>query len=254
MSDQDFEIPTLIELAPGLWLRQEIDNLAWIDMGDHLIVVDALERPELKDEILGLIERAAPGKPVRYVLNTHTHYDHVALNEAFVVRWQAQIINQERTPLTPEGRWFQGEGRRVLMLPMPGCHTPEDCVVWLPAERVLFVGDIFGWGLIPLLGNLRKDSARLLMDTYARLIDLEPQTVVPGHGPVIGPDHLRRYVEYFHWLVDAVQAGLAGGLSDPQIAQSLPPPADMADWWRFVAWKHLDSVGKVIKSARKGWL
>ncbi|MCY2930217.1 MAG: hypothetical protein NTV86_12115, partial [Planctomycetota bacterium] len=53
--DELAEIPKIIELAPGLGVRQEIDNLAWIDMGQYAIVVDALEHAEKEAEVVAAI-------------------------------------------------------------------------------------------------------------------------------------------------------------------------------------------------------
>ena len=248
------ETPKIIEVADGLCVRQEIDNLTWIDMGDYGIVVDTLEQPDAKDEVFAAIRRTLAGKPLRYVLNTHTHYDHVVLNDAFRREFGAEIINHQTAPAGPDGRWFRGSRRSLHWIHMPGCHTDEDCVAWIPADRVLLAGDIFGWGLIPLTVNLRAETAKLLLDTYQRLIDLDPAVMIPGHGPLGDKTILERWVEYFHWLRGRAEELVAAGLSDEQIAAEIAPPDDMKDWWRFKAWKHADSVSKMIKPIRKGWL
>jgi cyclase len=140
------------------------------------------------------------------------------------------------------------------MLPAAGCHTEEDCVVWAPQERVLFVGDIFGWGLIPLSDELRTQTATLLVDTYNRLIALDAAVVVPGHGPLCSSAELKRWVEYLHWLVAEVRRACEDGLDDKTILRRLAPPQDMAGWWRFLDWKHGDSLGKMLRAVRGGRL
>lgn len=253
-TDKQGDEPKRIRVAEGFYCRQEIDNIAWIDMGDHLIAVDALEHRHKRDEVFAAIEETCPGKPVRFMLNTHTHYDHVGLNDAFVDRWGTRIVNQQTEPMDETGRWFQGDGRRLHMLPMPDCHTAEDCIIWCPEDAVLFVGDIFGWGLIPLTRNLRREAFDHLLECYGRLIEYQPETVIPGHGPLCDPGTLDRYVEYLHWLKNQCLQGVAAGKSDERILRDVQPPEDMRRWWRFVAWKHADSAGKVLKAVRKGWL
>lgn len=254
MAADPADVPKILDVADGLHVRQEIDNCAWVDLGGYAIVVDALERPECEDEVFDAIATTIGDTPVRYVLNTHTHYDHVALNPAFERRCGSEIVNARATAIPPEGRWFEGETRRAQMLHTPGCHTAEDCIVWVPEDRVLFVGDIFGWGIIPLTVNLRPDAVKLLLDTYARLIAFGAETVVPGHGPLCSTAVLRRWVDYFHWLREQVAAGIAAGKSDADIMQAVAPPDDMHTWWRFLAWKHEDSLSKVLSAARKGLL
>ena len=251
MTTDPADVPKIVTVGEGFCVRQEIDNIAWIDLGDCGLVVDALEHPELEDEVFGAIADTLGDKPVRYVLNTHTHYDHTALNKAFQRRYGAEIVNQRTAPMGPEGRWFESPRRRVQMLPMPGCHTAEDCIVWVPEDKALFVGDIFGWGLIALSGRLRAETARLLLDTHKRLIEFGAAVVIPGHGPLCTTAELQRWVEYFQWLVDGCKQACAAGKKDKQIVREVLPPEDMKPWWRFVQWKHEDSLGKVLRAVRR---
>jgi glyoxylase-like metal-dependent hydrolase (beta-lactamase superfamily II) len=251
MADQPNDTPKIVNVAEGFHVRQEVDNIAWIDMGEYGLVVDALEQGHLEREVFDAIHATLGRKPIRYLLNTHTHYDHTALNAAFQRRFGTEIINQRTAPLPDGGRWFEGSRRRAHMLPMGGCHTAEDCVVWFPQDRALCVGDLFGWGLIPLAGTLRADSARRLLDTYARLIDFDAEAVVPGHGPLCSTAELKRMVEYFHWLVEQVSRQCAEGATDGDIRHRLAPPQDMETWWRFVQWKHEDSLSKVLQAVRR---
>jgi cyclase len=255
--------PRVAKIAEGIHVRLAVDNIAWIDLGDGILVIDALEQPELEEEVFAAIASTAGAgagvaeKPVRYVLNTHGHYDHTALNEAFVRRWQAQVISQPSAALPKEGRWFEGPRRKVLMQPLPGCHTAEDCIVWAPGEvggagpgeRILFVGDIFGWGLIPST-RLDDKTARVLVAGYERLIAMDPAVVVPGHGPLCGPAELKRWIVYFRWLVGQVLAAVAAGKSESDIRAAVRPPDDMKSWWRFAKWKHEDSVTRVMAAVR----
>ena len=246
--------PKLIEVAEGFTVRQAVDNMAWIDLGEYAVVVDALEQPELGTEVLAAIAQTLPGRPVRYVLNTHTHYDHVALDPALVRRHGAEVVDNASGAIPSQGRWFEGSRRKVLLLPMPSCHTEEDCVVWVPQDRVLLVGDIFGWGLIPLSGELRAETAGLLVDTYNRLIAFDAAVVVPGHGPLCSTAELKRWVEYLHGLVAEVRRACQAGLDDKAIQRQVAPPEDMKGWWRFLNWKHSDSLTKVLQAIRRGRL
>jgi len=253
MATDPADTPKIVTVGEGFCVRQEVDNIAWIDLGEYAVVVDALERGELENEVFDAIAASLGDKPIRYVLNTHTHYDHMALNRAFQRRCGAEIINQRTARLPGDGRWFEGSRRRVHMLPMPGCHTAEDCIVWVPHDRALFVGDIFGWGLINLSTTLRAETAKLLVDTHRRLIDYNAATVIPGHGPLCTTDELKRWVEYFNWLHREVWRACSEGKKDRQIMAEVAPPQDMHTWWRFLAWKHEDSLSKVLRAVRGGW-
>jgi cyclase len=127
-------------------------------------------------------------------------------------------------------------------------------VVWVPDDRALFVGDIFGWGLINLSTTLRDDTAQHVLDTHARLIDFGATTVIPGHGPLCSTAELERWVDYFGWLRAEVSRRIEAGESDAQIMQDVAPPEDMHTWWRFLQWKHEDSLSKVLRAVRSGAL
>jgi len=248
------ETPQMVTVAEGFHVRQAVDNIAWIDLGDCGLVVDALEQPELEEEVFAAIRGTLGDKPVRYVLNTHTHYDHTALNQAFQRRFGAEIINRQTSRIPAEGRLFQGSRRRVLILPMPGCHTADDCIIRVPDDKALFVGDIFGWGLIPLSASLSSQTAKLLIDAYSQLIDFGAAVVIPGHGPLCTTNELRRWVRYFRELRQQVAHDCSEGKSNAQIMEDIAPPEDMKTWWRFTLWKHEDSLTKVLDATRAGRL
>ncbi|MBT3376796.1 MAG: MBL fold metallo-hydrolase [Lentisphaerae bacterium] len=246
------DAPKLLHPTPAVTVRQEIDNMGWVDMGDHVLIVDALEQAENEASVLAAIHETTQAKPVRTVLNTHTHYDHIVLNPVFEERFGATIVNARTTAVPAEGLWFEGQDRRALFLPMPDCHTSEDCVVWCPEDRVLFTGDIFGWGLIPWEKGLNRAKAECLKASYERLIAFEADCVVPGHGPVCSSAELRRWVVYFDELIGSVRRLCTNGLAPAAILAELPPPDDMSEWWRFRQWKHQDTLEKVIAAVTAG--
>ena len=253
-SANTFEEPTREHVADGVVVRQEIDNMGWADMGGYTLVVDALEKAGCRDAVFRAIRETMPCPAVKTVLNTHTHYDHVALNPAFESEFGAEIINRDTREIPDDGLSLAGDRRSCRVIPMPRCHTATDCVVWFPTDRVLFVGDLFGWGLIPYEANLRPEGQQRVEDVYERLIAFDADTVVPGHGPLCSTAELKRFTVYFRDLRRAALECVQAGLSEGSAAQKLAPPADMRHWWRFESWKHANSVQKVMKAARQGWL
>ena len=243
----------IIRLAEGIFIRQEVDNCTWADMGEFAVVIDALEQPRLADEVLAAIRETIGEKPIRYVLNTHMHYDHVALHPAFI-RAGARVVCQESghrgggDHVTFAVSWEEGgPGRRVEMHAVGPCHTPEDAVVFFPDDGLLCVGDLFGWGLIPM-EPFRAAGKDTVLDVYRRLIDFGAETVVPGHGPVATLDHLRRWVAYFNDMLAKVGELKRSGRSADRIKAAIPPPEDMRDWWRFLEWKHEHNLNEIISA------
>ena len=253
MKNDPADNPQVTEIADGVWVRVEVDTLAWIDMGGEAVFIDAHEEPGIEDAIFPALAETLGATPLSTVINTHTHYDHIYLNKTFQERFGAKIVNQDTTDIPFDGLWIDGAKRKLLVMPMVGCHTDEDCVIWLPDCRVLFVGDIFGWGLINLIGRLTEDSARAILATYEKVIAFGAETIVPGHGPLCTNADLARWIDYFKWLHAEVPAAVDAGKSDQQILAEVPAPPDMHDWWRFCDWKHEHSVDRMIKSIRDGW-
>ena len=76
--------------------------------------------------------------------------------------------------------------------------------------------------------------------------------VIPGHGPVCDKATLQRQLDYYHWLIGETAAAIAAGETDEQILAEIVPPDDLRHWWRFVEWKHADSVEKDLRAVRHG--
>jgi cyclase len=245
------EEPKLIQLAHGLWVRQEIDNLLWADLGGAGLAVDALEHADKADDVFAAIEQTID-VGIDYLVHTHLHYDHVALDAAFARRYHSEMIDtQGRAAQQGPGRVIKGSRRTVSVIPMGGLHTSEDCVVWIEPDAVLCTGDLFGWGVLPLTRRLTDETCDQLVAALVRMIDMQPRVVVPGHGPLATAQTLERQVAYFNWLRDQTRQLVAAGASDDEIAGQLAIPADMTDWWRLAKWKHADSVAKFTRYARR---
>ncbi len=251
-----FEEGKVRELAPGVFLRPAVDNSLWADLGDGVVVVDGLEDAALAPVIEGAV-RETTGKPIRWVANTHWHGDHIACNPTWA-RAGATVIasaavgpgtgaHDGRPDITFLDRYtLRGQGRQVEMEWLGGTHTDEDASVYFPWARVLHVGDLFGWGLIPLRALNEVTIARL-REVYGRLLTYDADTVVPGHGPTLGPAHLSRFLAYFDDLLARVPALCRAGKTPAEVEQAVPPPDDMRDWWRFADWKHARNLQQLCR-------
>ncbi len=230
--------PELINPVNNLYVRNAVDNLSWIDMGDFLIVVDALEQKSLAKEVSEMISSSCPGKPLKFLINTHCHHDHTALN-AFFAAQGAEIISSRNSG---EKVITGNNGITVKFTPFPGCHSENDVLINVPELKTLFTGDIFGWGLIPWEGTLTPAKVQHINNSYQRMIEIGAEIVVPGHGPIASTKELKRWLTYFNDLIAKKQKGLLNSKE--------PAPADMLNWWRFTEWKHQDTLHKLITAGR----
>jgi glyoxylase-like metal-dependent hydrolase (beta-lactamase superfamily II) len=191
--------------------RNFISNAGFVVTPAGVVVIDALGSPHLARELLQQIARISP-QPVTHVIVTHYHADHIyGLQEfrqrgARIVAHRAamEYIHSEtaaarlrasreelapwidaKTELVVPDQWVDGAaelvvgGVRLAIQPVGPAHTPEDLVVFLPSERVLFAGDMMFRGRIPFVGQA---DSRQWIAALDLLLKMEPRVVVPGHG------------------------------------------------------------------------
>lgn len=194
--------------------RNFISNAGFIVTDGGVVVVDALGSPALANELLAEIKRVTT-QPVRYVIVTHYHADHIYGLQSFKAAGATVIAHSagreylnsdaamkrleagrselapwidQNTRLVPADRWLTDEqtllrvGSVDIVIRHVGpAHSTEDLVVFVPQLGVLFSGDLFFRGRIPFVGE--ADSRRWIA-SLERLIDDKPRVVIPGHGAV----------------------------------------------------------------------
>jgi glyoxylase-like metal-dependent hydrolase (beta-lactamase superfamily II) len=193
-----------------------ISNAAFVITPTGVLVIDALGSPPLAQRLLALI-RERTSQPVRYVLVTHCHADHIYGLQVFkaagahivahtgcreylnsdTARLRLKASREElfpwvdeQTQLVEPDVWLgPPEGGDTLTLTIGDrrfqvrhagpAHTAEDLVVFDETTGVLFAGDIVFRGRIPFVGQ--ADSRRWI-EALDRMRALRPRVLVPGHG------------------------------------------------------------------------
>ncbi|MFE7134722.1 MBL fold metallo-hydrolase [Streptomyces sp. NPDC057638] len=92
-------------------------------------------------------------------------------------------------------------GTTVELIEVGPAHTHGDLIVHIPASQVVCAGDILFVGDVPVhwAGPLAG-----VVDACQRIVELRPRTVVPGHGPLVGPAEVIAYQGYVRALRDRV--------------------------------------------------
>ena len=186
-------------------------NAGFVVTDEGVVVIDALGTPALGNALLQAIRNVTP-KPVKRVIVTHYHADHFyglePLKQAGADIWAHRAalayldggeaerrLEQRARDLFPwvdekmaivrADRWLDDQARFTLggvrfeVQHMGPAHSPEDVIVVVPQEGVIFSGDILFAGRIPFVGE--ADSKRWL-ERIDRLLALEPRIMVTGHG------------------------------------------------------------------------
>jgi cyclase len=118
-------------------------------------------------------------------------------------------------------------GRKTVELTRLGpAHTRGDTVVHVPAERVLFAGDIMFVGEHPVMWAGPIENWIKACDT---ILGMDVDIVVPGHGPVTDKDGVRRFKGFLEHLATEARRRYDAGMSHTEAANDIPLDA-YADW------------------------
>jgi glyoxylase-like metal-dependent hydrolase (beta-lactamase superfamily II) len=168
-----------------------------------LILVDD-KYPEFTPEVLARV-RDVSAQPIRYLLNSHHHGDHASGNSVIRemgidiiahrnIRANFLRLGQPGEPnitFADEGAVYLG-GVEVRMRWLGRGHTNGDTVIHFPDLRAVHAGDLVIDGM-PVIDYPGGGSARELETTLERLLTLDFETVIPGHGRVMTKDDVRAY-------------------------------------------------------------
>jgi cyclase len=246
----------------GSWM---INNTGFLVARDGVTAVDACSTERRTRAFLDTIA-SVTRLPVRTLVNTHHHPDHTAGNGLFSTativahdnaREEMRALGVPRN----NGIWtdvdygdlrlalpfltfadrltlWAGELRCELLFAGQPAHTTNDIVVWIPEHSVLFAGDLVFNGGTPFLLSGSVLGAIEVLETFLK--PLGARTIVPGHGPVAGPEVIDDVLGYLRFVRNTAEQGRAAGLSPLEAAQgvSLGRYAQWSDPERIVGNLH----------------
>jgi cyclase len=230
-------------------------------IGDNgVAVIDTFENPEAAKQMLAEI-RKRTNLPVKFVINTHYHIDHVAGNRIFqeagaVVLAQRNVRSwihtenlkffgkdikpEEKTKVAELGSpdivydagttLFLGS-RRIDVCVFPG-HTGGDSVVLVPDANVVFCGDLFWRNTLP---NLIDATTAAWLPTLETISAAAPTaTFVPGHGDVGTSSDVKAFRGYLADLRELIAAPVkAGKTGDALLNAVLTALTEKYGTWDF---------------------
>jgi glyoxylase-like metal-dependent hydrolase (beta-lactamase superfamily II) len=122
----------------------------------------------------------------------------------------------------------------VQLLHYGPAHTFGDTLVYLPRSKVLFAGDVAFFYSMPLAASGKIGSWLRVID---RVMDMDVDLIVPGHGPPGGKRELEDEREYFQFVLEQTQLCFARGMTMEESAREIDagPYAEWLDSERMVA-------------------
>jgi cyclase len=256
---QQVQAFSIKQIAPGVWAAIADStgaaggNAGFVIGDDGVVVIDTFGSPfagtEPAKQLLAEIRKRTT-LPIKFVINTHYHADHVGGNGVFADAGAVVIAQRNvRDWIHPENLRMFGpdpkpefkafvEGlvaptvgydqsidlylgsRRVEVRSFPG-HTGGDSVVFVPDAKAVFAGDLFWRNTSP---NLIDATTALWIDTLDQLAkNASYSTFVPGHGDVGTTQDVIGFREYLTTLRKLVADARTQGKSDDALADAVMP-------------------------------
>jgi len=237
------------QLGEHLYLLQGAGGNITASVGaDGVLMVDDEFAP-LADKIRAAL-RAIADAPVRYVIDTHYHFDHTDANATFARAGATVIAADElRARLVSGGTIGNGatisremkaaepgalpqitfdheltvhlNGEDVRAVHYPHAHTAGDSIIYFPTAHTVAMGDIFvryGFPFIDLNGGGSIDGMIAACQAVLQQVPAD-ERIIPGHGEPAGVEDLRTYLKMLEDTRAAVAKALKSGRSLAQMKQ-----------------------------------
>jgi cyclase len=262
-----------VEVADGVFAYVQPDGSWWINNtaflvgGEGVVSIDACSTERRTREYLDAIA-GVTSRPIRTLINTHHHGDHTNGNGLLA---PAAVIGQEKMREAMLAQGLPGPAFAMVWGEVPwgdlelappfvtfrdeltvhvdemrcqvvhagqAAHTVSDSYVWIPDNRVLISGDLVFNGGTPFL--LMGSISGAITVLEERLKPLGARTIVPGHGPVCGPEVIDDVLGYLHYVQGVAGQAKAAGLTPLEAAREAGPGpySDLLDPERLVGNLH----------------
>ena len=237
------------DLGHGVHMLESFGGNIGVLAGDQGVLLIDAEWPQLHDKVLAAVSHISV-QPIRYLVNTHWHWDHVG-GDGLFGKAGAVIFSSEQTreyiekaqaahaspgtPYAPDpaaipvvtvnnGVKFHLSGQTVEIIHVPPAHTSGDLIIRFVEADVIQTGDTFFHGFYPDIDQPHGGTIDGMIALYDTLYKMSgPNTkIVPGHGPVANREDVREYQGMLREVRKRVAAAVDAGMTEEALIASHP--------------------------------
>jgi glyoxylase-like metal-dependent hydrolase (beta-lactamase superfamily II) len=261
------KFPRTIKLADNVYGYEDIRNpgfttVSLIVVGaDGVLIVDGQGSPDATRKLLGEIARVTP-KPVKWYIVGSDHGDHTAGNsvlpkdityivsKASKAQMERDASNPNRPPnappvvipptaMTGDKQVVNAGGIEVQAIHAGRAHTGGDLLVYLPAQKILFMSEVYLNRVFPAMRSAYPTEWVSVID---KALKMDVDRFVPGHGFIEEPKASREeLVEY----QKALRAVIAEVNRLHQLGLSAEAAAQQANWGPYKEWFLVELQGPI---------
>ena len=246
-----------IKAGDGVYILQGAGGNIGMSAGpDGVILVDD-QYAALTDKIKAAIAAVNPG-PIRFLVNTHWHFDHTGGNENFEKAGVVIVAHEnvrrrmsveqfmtsfaQAIPASPSGALpvvtftdtvtFYYNGDSITAFHVAPAHTDGDVVVWFRHANVVHMGDTFFNGRYPLVDLKSGGAVNGLIAAADRVLGMAnaDTKIIPGHGALGDRAALTAYRTMLATVRDRIKAAIGAGRTLEQV-QAAKPTAEFDAVW-----------------------
>jgi glyoxylase-like metal-dependent hydrolase (beta-lactamase superfamily II) len=185
------------KLADGVWfLAGGSHHSVLVELQDHVAVIEAPLSPERSEAVMAEVEKLVPGKPLRYLINTHHHFDHSGGVRTYAAKGVTIVTHEMNVPFY-QGLFSEatfepvsdhksvGDGARTLEIHhvQGNAHNEGLLMVYLPKEKILVEADAF----TPRPGPPPPTPNPFTVNLHENIVrlNLDVERIAPIHGTVV---------------------------------------------------------------------
>jgi glyoxylase-like metal-dependent hydrolase (beta-lactamase superfamily II) len=245
------------KLGETTYMMEGVGGNLGLSIGEDAVFVIDDQYAPLSDKITAAIAKLTP-KPVRFVLNTHWHWDHTGGNENFANKGAILVAHENvrnrmsteqfneflktTTAPSPKGALpvvtfagsvtFHLNGDEMRVFHVPRAHTDGDAIVQFVKSDVIHTGDVYWSGQFPFVDTSSGGTIEGTIAACDRVLAIAKDStrIIPGHGPLSNKAELKAYRDMLATVAERIGKLLAEGKKVEEI-EAAKPLADLEAKW-----------------------